>query len=116
MAESLPRGCSGRHGAPLPSGLFGPAIWSGLRANASKSNDPFNAKDARGAKGTQTPIRATNMAPTLNRIFLIGSGGVFGNFQTGATQKNCPQALASLAPFASFALNGCSIWAVPDGF
>jgi hypothetical protein len=30
-------------------------LWG--RANASKSADPFNANDARGAKGTQTPIR-----------------------------------------------------------
>jgi PPM family protein phosphatase len=79
------------------------AVVVDVKANASKSIDPFNAKDARGAKGTQTPIRATNRVPTLNRIFSIGSGGVFGNFQTGAKQRDCPPAIASLAPFAPFA-------------
>jgi hypothetical protein len=39
-----------------------------------------------------------------------------GIFQTGARQWNRLPALASLAPFAPFALNGCSISAVPDEF
>jgi hypothetical protein len=52
-----------------------------FKANASKSTDPFNAKDARGAKGTQTPIRTAMFSRrgsgarrTFWRCFAAGCG------------------------------------------
>ena len=81
------------------------------KANASKSADLGNAKGARGAKGTQTPIRTADRAPTLNRCFSMGLGSVFGDVQTGAKPWNRSLALAPLAPPAPFALKGCLIWA-----
>jgi hypothetical protein len=47
------------HGLELfvKEGILSTFDWHGFRAIASKSADPFNANDARGAKGTQTPIR-----------------------------------------------------------
>jgi hypothetical protein len=47
------------HGLELfvKEGILSTFDWHGFRAIASKSADPFNANDARGAKGPQTPIR-----------------------------------------------------------
>jgi hypothetical protein len=47
------------HGLELfvKRGGLSTVAWHGFRAIVSKSADPFNANDARGAKGPQTPIR-----------------------------------------------------------
>ena len=55
----------------------------GHRANAFESIDPFNARDASGAKGTQTPTRTARMGPPLRRFFSNGPETSVWDFQTG---------------------------------
>ena len=53
----------------------------GGRANASRSFDPLNARDARGANETQMPTRTTRTGPPLRRVFSKGPEHQIGGFK-----------------------------------